>query len=436
MSHAAFDQHSACAPNPDYPASFEFFGSEMWNPNPLHLGWGPWTTAVSPQQQQQQHQQQHPLSVFGASAVNTLADSLIEPATVLGSGDVLLPADALKQLMAASVSRKAGVALSVQRLGSSLLVNSLASQEGVRFDSVDALSPVNFSNRTTLSCCLRCRLPMAICSCAAPRKSIGNGGFRFRQLSILCIINSNVIVHVSKSPINATVAGPLDDVFDDLQAALLEAESSDLPASPALDFSNAPLAGDNISPSEAGDQCSLLQLPSSTAVAAVGTKPKNSRRVRRSNREDVTADVVHVDASRSQTSFAPVSTSAVIDTSHSTNHVAVATCEPETQLLDSEEHADDSSCSSCVVHREFFSHVRRVNLENLSLVIGSNLPIFQVVSPPSIQPLFSSISTLKCRCRVAALSQFESSTAVTARSARSDFWTRGWMLSSLRYLSW
>ena len=80
--------------------------------------------------------QQQPLSFFGASAVNTLADSLIEPAMVLGSGDVLLPADALKQLMAASVSSKAGVALSVQRVGSSLLVNTLSSQEGLSFDSI------------------------------------------------------------------------------------------------------------------------------------------------------------------------------------------------------------------------------------------------------------------------------------------------------------
>jgi len=43
-----------------------------------------------------------------------------------------------------------------------------------------------------------------------------------------------------------------------------------------------------------------------------------------------------------------------------------------------DENADDADCSSSVMHREYFSHVRRVNLENLSLVIGSNLPVFQV----------------------------------------------------------
>ncbi len=121
-------------------------------------------------------QQQQPLSFFGASAVNTLADSLIEPAMVLGSSDVLVPADALKQLMAASVSSRAGVALSVQRVGSSLLVNSLFSQEDVSFDSVDSLLPFSPQNRPAVSCCLRCDLPHAICSCSdTPRKSIGNG---------------------------------------------------------------------------------------------------------------------------------------------------------------------------------------------------------------------------------------------------------------------
>ena len=123
--------------------------------------------------------QQHPLSFFGASAASTLADSLIEPSMLLGSGDVLLPADALKQLMAASVSRNAGVALSVQRVGSSLLVSTLSSQEAVSFDSVNYLSPFNCPNRATMSCCMHCHLPMAICSCAdvSPRKSIGNGSF-------------------------------------------------------------------------------------------------------------------------------------------------------------------------------------------------------------------------------------------------------------------
>ena len=121
--------------------------------------------------------QQQPLSFFGASAVNTLADSLIEPAMVLGSGDVLLPADALKQLKAASVSSKAGVALSGNRVGSSLLVKTLSSQEGLSFDSIAYLSSFSSSNRANMSCCLHCHLPMAICSCAdvAPRKSIGNG---------------------------------------------------------------------------------------------------------------------------------------------------------------------------------------------------------------------------------------------------------------------
>ena len=114
---------------------------------------------------------------FGTSAVNTLADSLIEPAMVMGSGDVLIPADALKQLKAASVSSKAGVALSGNRVGSSLLVKTLSSQEGLSFDSIAYLSSFSSSNRANMSCCLYCHLPIAICSCAdvAPRTSIGNG---------------------------------------------------------------------------------------------------------------------------------------------------------------------------------------------------------------------------------------------------------------------
>jgi hypothetical protein len=165
--------HQSNSPQgPQLSAYPDFFGSEMWNPNPSQWGWSPWMTPDAASQQ-------HPLSFFGASAANTLADSLIEPSMLLGSGDVLLPADALKQLMAASVSSRAGVALSVQRVGSSLLVNTLSSQEAVSFDSVDYLSPFNCPNRATMSCCMHCHLPMAICSCAdvSPRKSIGNGAF-------------------------------------------------------------------------------------------------------------------------------------------------------------------------------------------------------------------------------------------------------------------
>jgi hypothetical protein len=167
---SSFDRHSACSVTPPLSTTFQFFGSELWNPNPSQWGWSPWMPPDSSQNQQ-------PLSYFGASAVNTLADSLIEPAVVLGSGDVLVPADALKQLMAASVSSRAGVALSVQRVGSSLLVNTLSSQDDVSFESVDRLSPFFLPNRAAKPCCLRCHLPKAICSCAhvSPRKSIGNG---------------------------------------------------------------------------------------------------------------------------------------------------------------------------------------------------------------------------------------------------------------------
>jgi hypothetical protein len=176
-SHVAFDQQSTYSKASQLSTSFEFFGSDLWNPNPSRLGWSPWITPDSSQQQQ-------PISFFGASAVNTLADSLIEPAMVLGSGDVLVPADALKQLMAASVSSRAGVALSVQRVGSSLLVNSLFSQEDVSFDSIDSLSPFASLDRAAMPCCPHCHLPHAICSCAdvAPRKSIGNGAFRMAHL--------------------------------------------------------------------------------------------------------------------------------------------------------------------------------------------------------------------------------------------------------------
>jgi hypothetical protein len=173
-----FDQQSACCEAPHLSTSFEFFGSELWNPNPSQWGWSPWMPPDTSQHQQ-------PLSYFGASAVNTLADSLIEPAVVLGCGDVLVPADALKQLMAASVSSRAEVALSVQRVGSSLLVNKLSSHEEVPFDSIDRLSPFFLPNRASKPCCLRCHLPQAICTCAdvSPRKSIGNGTLRTQTLS-------------------------------------------------------------------------------------------------------------------------------------------------------------------------------------------------------------------------------------------------------------
>jgi hypothetical protein len=170
LSNSSFDQTHSKAPQ--LSTSVEFYGSDLWNPNPSQLGWSPWMTPDSSQQQQ-------PLSFFGASAMNTLADALIEPSMVLGCGDVLVPADALKQLMAASVSSRAGVALSVQRVGSSLLVNSLNSQDGVSFESIDSLSPFTPPNRTAIACCIRCHLPDAICSCGdvTPRKSIGNGTF-------------------------------------------------------------------------------------------------------------------------------------------------------------------------------------------------------------------------------------------------------------------
>jgi hypothetical protein len=169
LSNSSFDQ-SSHSKAPQLSTSVEFYGSDLWNPNPSQLGWNPWITPDSSQQQQ-------PLSFFGASAMHTLADALIEPSMVLGCGDVLVPADALKQLMAASVSSRAGVALSVQRVGSSLLVNSLTSQDGVSFESIDSLSPFTPLNRTAIACCIRCHLPDAICSCGdvTPRKSIGNG---------------------------------------------------------------------------------------------------------------------------------------------------------------------------------------------------------------------------------------------------------------------
>ncbi len=179
LSHASFDQQSTYSKASQLSTSFEFFGSDLWNPNPSRSGWSPWITPDTSQQEQ-------PFSFFGASAVNTLADSLIEPAMVLGSGDVLVPADALKQLMAASVSSRAGVALSVQRVGASLLVNSLFSQEDVSFDSIDALSPFTSLDRAAIPCCPHCHLPDAICSCAdvMPRKSIGNGAFRMAHVQI------------------------------------------------------------------------------------------------------------------------------------------------------------------------------------------------------------------------------------------------------------
>ena len=188
LSQSTFDHQSTDYKAPHLSTSFEFFGSDLWNPSPSKWGWSPWMPPDTSQHQQ-------PLSFFGASAVNTLADSLIEPAVVLGSGDVLLPADALKQLMAASVSSKAGVTLSVQRVGSSLLVNTLSSQEDVSFDNIDSLSPFTLPNRDAMFCCLRCHLPKAICSCVdvSPRKSIGNG--EFDTGTSACILKSIILMN-------------------------------------------------------------------------------------------------------------------------------------------------------------------------------------------------------------------------------------------------
>jgi hypothetical protein len=60
---------------------------------------------------------------------------------------------------------------------------------------------------------------------------------------------------------------------------------------------------------------------------------------------------------------------------------ALATSDATSHVV-ADDVAEDNDCSSSVMHREYFSHVRRVNLENLSLVIGSNLPVFQVIFHP------------------------------------------------------
>jgi hypothetical protein len=374
VSREALDQHGAYSNATNLSTSSEFFGSDLWNPSPSQWGWSPW---IAPDTSQQQP----PLSFFGASAGTTLADSLIEPAMLLGSGDVLVPADALKQLMAASVSSRAGVALSVQRVGSSLLVNTLSSQDHVSFDNIDSLLPSNIPNRATVSCCLRCHLPMAICACTGgtPRKSIENGAFLDDGT-----LNVFENMHISKF----LLAGALDDVSEDLQAALHELNAASLPSSTA-ERCNSP-HGRELEAKSSEDSADSVggpaQLPSSAAVLPLADqKMKKSRRGRRSEEKVSSASAVSVGPIQASDSVVTtsVAVSAAMKAANSSSNDALSASDAKLQAIATDEHenADDTGCGSAVMHREYFSHVRRVNLENLSLVIGSNLPVFQVNLP-------------------------------------------------------
>jgi hypothetical protein len=127
----------------------------------------------------------------------------------------------------------------------------------------------------------------------------------------------------------------------------------------------------------------ILQSPVSSSVlpvsAPVDLNRKKNKQVRRSssrtNRVNATLE--------SQTTVTSVASLATIDAEVSVPEDALATSNAKSQAVVADDVFEDTDCSSSVMHREYFSHVRRVNLENLSLVIGSNLPVFQVIFYPS-----------------------------------------------------
>ena len=129
----------------------------------------------------------------------------------------------------------------------------------------------------------------------------------------------------------------------------------------------------------ASETASSASSPAQTA-ATCDPKPKKSRRGRRTDPKEVAEDHDAGSGGRSRESesaVTSVATAAVVTAVSSASHDAV-TADSASQVVVTDENADDADCSSSVMHREYFSHVRRVNLENLSLVIGSNLTVFQV----------------------------------------------------------
>jgi hypothetical protein len=176
-------------------------------------------------------------------------------------------------------------------------------------------------------------------------------------------------------------------VSEDLQAALHELNAASLPSS-TPERCNSPHGREleaKSSENAAGSVGGPAQLPSSAAVLPLSDpKLKKSRRGRRSDEKASSASAVSVSPIQASDSVVTsVAVSAAMRVANSSSNDALAASDAKSQAIATDEHesVDDTGCGSAVMHREYFSHVRRVNLENLSLVIGSNLPVFQVNLP-------------------------------------------------------
>ena len=200
---------------------------------------------------------------------------------------------------------------------------------------------------------------------------------------------------------NCWFAGPLDDVLVDLQAALHEEGvaspiCTNLLHDCKIDAAKSSSTDDALEYGGVAETSSSASIPALTANPG-DLKPKKNRRGRRS------AGVAGPDGRprEFESTVTSVAAPEAITAVDSSGNDAVATADPKSQVLVTDENADDADCSSPVMHREYFLHVRRVNLENLSLVIGSNLPVFQVhlprlcvaASPLSLQALDLTLHT-------------------------------------------
>jgi hypothetical protein len=180
--------------------------------------------------------------------------------------------------------------------------------------------------------------------------------------------------------------GAIQDTIDDLQAALQTLPEAELPSA-THDHTALPLGSDmewtkaEISRNE---QCSLVQLPSSSSRILpdpdhVASQPKKNKQGRRPSPNDSSMSASRVGATHEAQSA--VTSVASFKSEYSVAEDALATSDATSHVV-ADDVAEENDCSSSVMHREYFSHVRRVNLENLSLVIGSNLPVFQVILRP------------------------------------------------------
>ena len=177
-------------------------------------------------------------------------------------------------------------------------------------------------------------------------------------------------------------------MFDDLHAALQGSDAGLSSAAP--DVMHAPTDREADSktiqiPSDREHGCVAQLQPSTSTLshegAHVDVKLKKSRRGRRLDRKDSSKAGCDGGTHESESAVTSVFVPTSINSVCSAKDDALATSEAKSQVEVTDETADDTDCTGSVMHREYFSHVRRVNLENLSLVIGSNLPVFQVVIP-------------------------------------------------------